>query len=330
MIDGFENIIWIIGGIIGVIIATFFFSKYKSYSNFVDIKLLEEVYKKNSLWYKIYVSILWIISVLFFVVMAWPYSTWEKQTIQKNGIDVEIVLDLSYSMSATDLKPNRIDAAKQVITEFVWELSSDRVGLILFAGKPFQSIPLSYDYTFLTQFISDIHLEMIDQSNPQLQWTAIWDALVLASDALDKKNTSKQKVIILITDGEANKWLEPLIALKLLKEKNIKTYTIGVGKSGDTTVDVPVWRWLIQRVLIGWVDEEILKKIAQETWGKYFRADSKNTFKQILDTISLLEKSTIETEIYKYHTSKKWIIFLILDILLLCIAYILFIKKIKI
>jgi len=129
-------------------------------------------------------------------------------------------------MIAQDILPSRIDVAKKVFSDFIWALESDRVGLILFAGNPFQSVPLTYDYDFLKNFIDDMSVESVDQNNPILQGTAIGDALVLGSGVLSKENPEREKIIILITDGEANRGIEPELALKLLKEKNTKTYTI--------------------------------------------------------------------------------------------------------
>jgi Ca-activated chloride channel family protein len=236
---------------------------------------------------------------------------------------------LSQSMLAWDLEPTRLDVSKRVLSDFITWIQSDRTWLILFAGKAFQSIPLSYDYDFLWNFIEKITIDTIDVENPDLQGTAIWDALVLASDVLTRWENDREKVIILITDGTANRWVDPEVALKLLKEKNIKTYTIWVGKEGITVIDVSVWPGFTQRVEIPWVDEKSLQNIARETWWKYFRADSQWAFQEILDTISVLEKSELEIEQIQFHSSRTEILLYLLLLSFGFLGYIVFIKKIQ-
>ena len=233
-------------------------------------------------------------------------------------------------MIAEDIKPRRIDVAKEMLSRFIWEIYSDRVGIILFSWKPFQSVPLTFDYDFLQDFISRVSVDIVSQSsNAELAGTALWDGLILASDILERENPEREKVIILITDGEANKWVEPELALRLLKENGIKTYTIWVWKWEETTINVPVWNF-IQQILVWWVDEEILKKISYETWGRYFKADSSEAFQNILDTIAELEKTELEYEIYKSEKSQN-LLFLCLIFILLCILnYLYFYKNIKI
>lgn len=220
----------------------------------------------------------------------------EKEKIKKNGIDIQIVFDTSYSMIAEDIKPSRIEVAKNVVSNFVTALEADRVGVVLFAWKPFSSVPLSFDYTFLQSFFSDISVQTIDQDIAHLTGTAIGDALVLAADNLIQDNIEREKIVILMTDGEANKWLDPILALKYLKDKNIKTYTIGVGKDENTFIDIIDRVGFRQKVQIGGVDEETLLKIAHETWWKYYRADSESALDDIFSDIGKLEKKEIEVE----------------------------------
>lgn len=171
-------------------------------------------------------------------------------------------------MIAEDIQPNRLEAAKKVLEDFFGKLESDRVGLILFSGMPFTSIPLTFDYTFLKEYIANIQVDMIDQSRMDMAGTAIGDSLLLASANLSKEKTddTKEQIIILITDGEANKGIDPLLSLKYLKEQNIKTYTIGVGKDDVTTITIPSpINGFSQKVQVGGIDEETLQKIALET-----------------------------------------------------------------
>jgi len=322
---------WILVFLLSFLFGAFLYLYLKpKNTNFIDTDLIQQVYKKNTLWLYVFNISILCISILSVIHVSWVYGTLEKQIIKKDGIDIQIVLDMSYSMIAEDIKPRRIDAAKQMLSQFVQEIDSDRIWIILFSGKPFQSVPLTYDYDFLQDFIADISVDIVNQSsNVELAGTALWDGLILASDALTREKSEREKVIILITDGEANKWVKPELALRLLKQEGIKTYTIWVGKWEDTTISIPVWNF-IQQIQVSGVDEEILQKISNETGAAYYRADSSRALKQILETIAQLEKTQLEYEIY---TTKQYydilILFLIL-LFLLPIIYIYFYKNIKI
>jgi len=253
--------------------------------------------------------------VLYF---AHPVKEYTEEKIQKNGIDIEVVLDLSYSMIAEDLPPSRIEVAKKVLYDFVWELESDRVGIILFSWRPFHSMPLSFEYDFLQSFIEEIDVEIIDQSKYYLAGTAMWDALILAGDNLEKYgNPDGEKIIILLTDGEANKGIDPIEALKFLKSKGIKTYTIWVGKDDITTVTIPdPVSGFVQKVQVWGIDEETLQVIAKQTGGKYYRADSEVTLQEIFEDISRLEKTQIEIEYVSVQDSLRGYVLLLLSIVL--------------
>ena len=328
-IDGVHHPIWILSWLILAGVVFFYTQKHRPKENFIEIELLKRIYKKQTIWYPMYIACIWSITALFFIILADPYLSSSVEKEKKNGIDIEIVVDLSYSMIATDIAPNRLEVAKQVLSSFIGKVEQDRVWLILFAWKPFQSIPLSYDYEFLKEFLSNLSVDTINQQYQRLQGTAIGDALVLASGVLEKHSAEREKVIILITDGEANKGVDPSLALKLLKEKDIKTYTVWVGKAEETSIDLPLFWGLSQKVLIGGVDEEILKKIAKETWGLYFKADSPHTFQDIFDTIAKLEKKELEIETYVLHRSLAGFLSSILGLLLFVLLSIIWFKKIR-
>lgn len=274
-------------------------------------------------------SLIIFLSICFVIWLAYPVIHQTKRQVSKDGVDIEIVFDVSYSMIAEDIFPSRIEAAKKVFSDFIDWLSSDRVGLILFAGKPFQSVPLSYDYDFLTDFIESMGVETIDQWNTNLQGTALWDALVLWVWVLMKEENEREKIIILITDGEANRGINPEIALKLLKEKNIKAYTIGVGKDEQTTITTTLPGWFIQKTPVGGLDEVTLQKIAQVSGGKYFRADSPETLEKILSTIAQLEKKEDTYTEYAFYSPVLHILILIMIFPYLLLLYVIFFKKIR-
>lgn len=142
-------------------------------------------------------------------------------------------------MLAEDIQPNRIEAAKKVIADFFGHFTSDRLAVVLFAGKPFLSTPLTFDYTALTDVVEHITTDSIRQDVPGLSGTAMGDGLLVAIDTLENgsKNTTdgkREKVIIVLTDGEANMGVNPSVAAKLAAEKGIKIYTIGIGDPNGT------------------------------------------------------------------------------------------------
>ncbi len=298
----FLHILWITPSILLAIFLVYqSLQKSKNY-NFLYLSDLEKIYKRSTPLYPIFIILLFCITLVFWLILASPVKRVETEKIKKNGIDIEIVADTSYSMIATDIQPSRIEVTKKVISEFIWEIKADRVGMILFAGKPFNSVPLTFDYDFLRDFISEVSVDTINQERRQLSGTAIGDALLLAGKTLLQKEDrgwekgERKKIIILLTDGSANRWVDPLVALSYLKENHIKTYTIGVGKDKDTTIALIDSFWFQQHLQVGGIDEKTLKKIATETWGKYYRADSKETLEKIFSDIAKLEKKDIEVE----------------------------------
>jgi Ca-activated chloride channel family protein len=229
IIHGFENSLWLVlGGVFLTVLLACFLLK-KTQRNFVDDNLLTDVYGTNSAWYRLYALLLVSISSLFFIILAQPYYNSQGETIVKNGIDIEIVFDVSYSMTAEDLLPSRLAAAKGMLVAFLSAIENDRVGLVLFAGRPFQSIPLSYDYDFISDFIGKIETDTIPQYNAELQGTAIGDAVILGSDVLAQSELEREKIMILITDGEAENGVNPELALKYARSHDIKIYTVGIG-----------------------------------------------------------------------------------------------------
>jgi len=304
-----------------------FFWKGKKY-NFSGVSDITQVYGTSALSYKVFVFLVVGITFLFGVLFSIPVNIIEKEKVKKDGIDIQIIFDVSYSMIAEDITPSRIEVAKKVVSDFTGKLQADRLWVILFAGKPFTSIPLSFDYNFIQSFLEDVNVGTINQDYPQLAWTAIGDALVLGADVLLQEEKQREKIIILLTDGEANRGLDPLVALSYLKEKGIKTYTIGVGKDDTTFIHLTDNVWFIQKIQVWGVDEQTLEKISLETGGKYYRADSKESLSRIFADISELEKSEIEVESLQVYTPKFTEILLGMLLLYLGIGFIIFRKNI--
>ena len=313
--------------LIGFVIYIFFKKKNKiKFSFYEDIK---KVYKHSNTYYYIFYVLLILIIIFYTIILANPNKTNTTEKVNKNWVDIVLAFDISYSMEATDLQPTRMDVARNVISSFLWNLKTDRVWIVVFSWKPFTSIPLTFDYNFLKDYVASLSPKTINQNNMNLQWTAIWDAMVMGSYLYDNKSKDREKVMIIVTDWEANKWLDPTTALKLLKDKKIKAYTVWIWWLEKTYTYVTDQFWNQLKAEIWWVDETTLKNIASETWWKYYRATSQTVFKEIFDEINKLEKKDIQVETKKvYDTRYEWFYYILL-ILQTCFILLLF-KRIRV
>ena len=211
-----------------------------------------------------------------------------KKTKTNRGIDIIMAIDVSASMLARDLKPNRLEALKKVAIDFVDRRPNDRIGIVVYAGESFTQTPITSDKNIVKKTISELKWGQLDGG------TAIGMGLGSGVNRL-KESSAKSKVIILLTDGVNNAGnIDPRTATELAKELKIKVYTIGIGTNG--TADFP-WskdprtgklNFRKQQVEI---DEKLLQEIAQETEGKYFRATDNQSLKEIYDEIDALEKN---------------------------------------
>ena len=238
-----------------------------------------------------------------------------KKTKTNKGIDIVMAIDVSASMLARDLKPNRLEALKKVAVDFVDRRPNDRIGIVVYAGESFTQTPITSDKGIVKRTISELKWGQLEGG------TAIGMGLGSAVNRL-KESTAKSKVIILLTDGVNNTGnIDPRTATELAKELGIKTYTIGIGTNG--MADFPWSRdprtgklqFRKQQVEI---DEALLKEIASETEGKYFRATDNSSLKKIYDEIDKLEKTKIEEfKYYNYQEKYRFFVFLGLGFLLL-------------
>lgn len=287
-----------------------FFSK-KYWTFFWNISDLKEASWFFSLW-KI-IKILWTLSFIFFVLLFSNPNLSTKNTLESSKwIDIQIVFDISYSMLAKDFAPNRINASKEILKNFVSKLENDRLWLILYSWKPFLFSPLTLDYPLFLSKIDDISVESIKQYSENLAWTATWDALLLASNYFDY-SSDREKVIILITDWNVSKWVETSKVAPYIAEKNIKVYWI--------------WIWWESRIMVWeigfdveWLNPETLREIVEITWWAYFRATENSSLEKIFELISQLEKKEIILEnvinYTKYYWPFQFVIVFLLTILL--------------
>ena len=243
--------------------------------------------------------------------LARPQSSQSREQITSEGIDILLILDISGSMRAEDFKPNnRLQAAKEVIHDFLRDRKNDRIGLVVFAGESFTLCPLTLDYRVPADLLSNVEIGMVSDG------TAIGDALATAVNRL-RDSTAKSKIAILLTDGENNAgMIDPMTAAKAAHALNVKVYTIGMGREGGALIpyDDPIFGKQYSRVRT-YVDEETLKQIAEITDGLYFRATDKQKLAEIYREINQLETTKIEVAEYVRH--KELVVYLLFPATLL-------------
>lgn len=228
--------------------------------------------------------------LLLIIVLARPQSTDKFQDVSTEGIDIVMALDISGSMLARDFKPDRLEASKDVATEFISGRPYDRIGLVVFSGESFTQCPLTTDHAVLINLMREIQSGMIEDG------TAIGMGLANAVNRI-KDSEAKSKVIILLTDGVNNMGeVAPATAAGIAKTFGIRVYTIGVGTQGMAPYPVQTPFGIQYQNMPVEIDEGILKEIAQTTGGRYFRATDNDKLVQVYQEIDKLEKSKIDVK----------------------------------
>lgn len=236
-----------------------------------------------------------VLVLLVFALMRPQYGQ-EQETVNREGIDIMIALDVSGSMAAEDFKPNRIKAAKKITENFITGIQNHRIGLVVFAGMALTQCPLTMDYGVVTELLRRTTLNMLKHDG-----TAIGDAIVNAVYKFGaEKKYKRDKVIILLSDGDSNAGVDPLAAAKIAADRKIKIYTIGVAsiegapvpiyyngrkqyaRNYDGTLNMPT------------INEQVLKDIAFMTQGLYFRATDNKALEEIYKKIATLETGKID------------------------------------
>lgn len=276
-------------------------------------------------WRIRYRPILTVLRVLalsaIIIALARPQSSNVTENIDSEGIDIVLSVDVSGSMLAEDLKPNRIEAAKKVALEFVDSRPTDRVGLVVFSGESFTQCPITIDHEVLKEQLSNI------KSGILVDGTAIGDGLATAVDRIRRSN-GKSKVVILLTDGVNNVGkVGPELALEVAKAYKVRVYTIGIGTHGMAPYPVQTPFGMQKQMQEVQIDEVLLKKMAAETGGKYYRATDNASLKSIYAEIDKLEKTKVEISSYKHYAELFFplallaIILLFLEVLLRYTAF---------
>lgn len=254
------------------------------------IKKYSKINKKHLLG-KVFI---YLSTVCIILALARPQTRSERKIVKKDGIDIVISLDLSKSMETPDFNPNRIEKSKEILTQFIDKRPNDRLSLVIFGGEAYTKVPLTFDHNVLKNTVSTITTDDISSNNR----TAIGMGLGVSLNRL-KTSNSKSKIVILMTDGENNSGeMSPMGAAKVAKDLGIKVYTIGIGAKEIPVAGLFGTRYIKNNEL----DENLLKNIARETGGKYFRASDSKEFQNIFTEIDELEKTEIDSSsVYEIH-----------------------------
>lgn len=294
-----------------------FYNKQKYSINFIFLNDLKKVFKHNDYLFYLKIFIVSSIIISFSILLANPNISNTEEKITKKWIDIVLALDVSISMEETDFSPNRLESAKNTLLDFIDIQQTNRLWLVVFAWKPFTSIPLTFDYSILKDSISRTTTNTIDQyyNYQELAGTALWDAILMSSTLF--LDDSREKIIILITDWDENDWVlvDYKTASLLAKEKNIKIYTIWIGDEKGRIID-----YMGQQITINALNSKILSEISSITSWENYIANNNYSLQNIFEKLEKLEKKEIEIEQKKdYKTAYEKIVFIILILMFIYI-----------
>lgn len=306
--------------IIPLFILWYIFSRNRqqAYVRFSDTGFFSELPKSWKSYLRHVVFVLEMSALaLFIIALARPQSSSKNKEVNVEGIDIVLAMDISSSMLAADLKPDRLEASKIVASDFVKGRPNDRMGLVVFSGETFTQVPLTTDHGMMLNMLQDMKCGMLEDG------TAIGDGLASAISRL-KDSEAISKVVILLTDGDNNAGsIDPATAAEMAKLFGIRVYTIGAGTRGTAPYPVQTLFGGIQYQQVPvTINDELLQQIANETGGKYFRAESKEKLEQIYNEIDKMERSKIQVNEFK-RLHEEFYPFVKLGLILLIVSFIL-------
>ena len=298
------------------VLAFWYVLKHKKQTAQLSISSVQG-FQKNAIWGALKHSLigLRLIAVILVVLaLARPQTVdVSSKTKTTRGIDIVMAIDVSASMLAKDLKPNRLEALKNVAADFIKGRPNDRIGLVEYAGESYTKTPITSDKSIVLQSLRDIKYNTVITGG-----TAIGMGLATAVNRI-KDSKAKSKIIILLTDGVNNAgFIDPQTASELAVEYGIKTYTIGLGTNGMALSPIAIRNGVFQygKAQVE-IDEELLKQIAEVTGGKYFRANNNRKLKEIYKEIDKLEKTEVEEfKFYNYEEKFRPLIWIALVLLM--------------
>ena len=232
---------------------------------------------------------------LIIVAIARPRSSSQVEKVDTEGIDIIFAMDVSTSMLARDFEPDRLSAAKDIAIEFIAQRPSDRMGIVVFAGESYTQCPLTTDRATLINLMKDVQTDLIEDG------TAIGNGLATAVARM-KDSDAKSRVVILLTDGVNNMGeIDPGMAAEIAKTYGIRVYTIGVGANGTAPYPVQTPWGIELRNLPVEIDEDLLKNIADNTGGRYFRATDNTKLSEIYAEIGQMEKTRTSVDSFPVY-----------------------------
>jgi Ca-activated chloride channel family protein len=320
MLEGIEfthkELLWLL--LVIPVLLLWYILKHKKQTAILEISTTSGLLKGNQFWtiLKHSLFVLRALAItLIIIAMARPQTVdVSTKTKTTRGIDIVMAIDVSASMLAKDLKPNRLEALKKVASKFINRRPNDRIGLVEYAGESYTRTPVTSDKGIILKSLRDIKYNTIITGG-----TAIGMGLATAVNRL-KESKAKSRIIILLTDGVNNSgFIDPQTASELAVEYGIKTYTIGLGSNGMALSPVAInnGKFQYSRIQVE-IDEKLLKEIASETGGKYFRATNNKKLEDIYDEIDQLEKTEIEEfKYYNYEEKFRPLVLLALGLLVL-------------
>lgn len=281
---------WYFFLLIPLAVYVFLWKKNKSAIKFSSVRTLINSGMKKTIKHRIGKYFICAGVILLIIALARPQIIDKDADIKGEGIDIAVVLDISGSMESVDLKPNRLEAAKKTIEDFINERHNDRISLIIFGGSAYTKIPLTLDHNIIKESLADIDSRYVKEDG-----TAIGMALSVGLNRL-KKSESKSKIIILVTDGDNNAGaINPITAAELAKDMDVKIHSIGVG-TDSTIIPTLVSGKTVYKKYKGGLNEELLENISHATGGEYYRARDKEALSLIFSNINELEKTEFDRD----------------------------------
>ena len=272
-------------------------------------------------------ALLMLALALLIIAAARPQYGQKEKTVKRQGIEVMFALDISNSMLAEDVAPNRLDRAKQMLSKLIDQMVDDKVGLIVFAGEAYTQLPITCDYVSAKMFLNTISPDLI-----RVQGTAIGDAINTSIRSFGSEDSDASRAIILITDGE-NHEDDAIAAAKAANEKGIKIFVVGIGKPDGSPIPIPGTNNFRKdragNVVVSKLNEEMCREIAQAGAGLYVRCDNTNTATRALQKeLNTLATSEFETKVYADY-NEQYQGFVLLAFLILVIDFFIFNRKNK-
>ncbi len=272
-------------------------------------------------------ALLMVALILLIIAAARPQYGQKEKTVKRQGIEVMFALDISNSMLAEDVAPNRLDRAKQMLSKLIDQMVDDKVGLIVFAGEAYTQLPITCDYVSAKMFLNTISPDLI-----RVQGTAIGDAIMTSIRSFGSEESDASRAIILITDGE-NHEDDAIAAAKAANEKGIKIFVVGIGKPDGSPIPIPGTNNFRKdragNVVVSKLNEDMCREIAQAGQGMYVRCDNTNTATRALQKeLDTLATSEFETKVYADY-NEQYQGFVLLAFLILVIDFFIFNRKNK-